>query len=172
MKTKKRPTRKEIQTAIREQNTTKIFMLCKLVNGTAKRGTVCQFIEEHAPTLRLKRAAWRLSFAAHFMRPPHFTLSPEQRTKEWAKEREAERANVVQRAAELFRRELRLHDEGYKYARPLFVHNGRALYLATAAYGLQDYNKTYVMPVVGNERAVMLLCSLSERVLAKRGVTL
>lgn len=172
MKTKKRITREEIQTAIRGQNTTKIFMLCKLVNGTAKRGAVCRFIEEYAPTLRLKRAALHLSYYAHFMRPPHFTLTPEQRNKEWAKEREAERTNVVQRAAGLFRRELRLHDEGCKYARPLFVHNGRALYLAAVAYGLQDYNKTYVMPVAGNERAVMLLCSLSERVLAKRGVTL
>ncbi len=166
----KRITKKEIRAAIREQNTTKIFRLCKLVTGSTKRLTVCQFIEEFAPTLKLKRAAWKLSINAHFTRPPHFVLTPEQRNREWMKERETERTNVVQRAAKLFRKELYLHEEGSKYARPLFVHNGRDLYLTSAAYGLADYNKTYVMPVEGNERVVNALCDISERALLKRGV--
>lgn len=164
----KRVTMKQVKAAIRRQDLTECYKLCKLTRGRVSAFEVTKFIEDFASTKRLRGNAFWFVYGAYRRKLANGLTA--QRNLEAFRAKQPICYAAARLHKELnFLKANTLHPERIKL---LFVKEGARLYLASADYGAADYNKAYIMPIRSNERACDLLCKWSEKLLQKHSKTL
>ena len=143
-------TKKEIERVLRTLDSTQIFRLYHRIFGDACNDRVFDFVEQYAPTKRIKLAAWRIAYSEKH---------------KWHRQRIDEKVirnhgiyhgnDLIEFVAYL---KQQCADASSSYAkRPMM---GKThLYFCSPVYGHNDYNKIRSIPIAGNER----LCELAIR---------
>ena len=131
-------TRKEIQSVLRTLNRTAIFKAAKQrgVNVQNKRNVV-QFIQDYAPSLRVKRKAWDIAYLND--KPDYSSSTP----------------NTIE--SEFNYAKLQKAEGRSPYSKMLIIGN-KNIYWASPSYGHADYNKSIALPnTERNRRAAVLI---------------
>lgn len=145
--------KKQIQNILRTENRTEIFRLFhQIYGGKVERKALYLFIQEFAPTLRVREAAYRLAYEKNVLVLPN----------ESANYLSWRRANIRHIAMSAFRDEVKRGTDRYT-KRPMIWHTH--LYFCSPIYGHRDYNRWQVMLTKGNERFCELLCQLADKYL-------
>lgn len=134
---KKKITKKEIQSTLRSLDRTRIHRLCKLMEGNCEKCTVMSFIEKYAPTKKVYRKAYDLSYNRDCRRYPFL----------W----DGYVGSSYKRIVDYMLENIKLANEGSPYAKvPMMGYTN--LYFCSPDYGHSDYNKWRAIGIAGNER--------------------
>lgn len=134
---KKKITKKEIHSALKSLDRTKIHRLCKLMEGNCEKYTVLRFIEKHAPTQKVCRKAYDLSYNRGRCHYPFLDGGYV--------------GSRYKYIVDYMLENIKLANEGSPYAKvPMMGHTN--LYFCSPVYGHSDYNKWRAISIAGNER--------------------
>lgn len=134
---KKKITKKEIQSTLRSLDCTRIHRLCKLIEGNCEKRTVMRFIEKYAPTKKVYRKAYDLSYNRGYMRHPYLDGGYV--------------GSKYKHIVDYMLENIKLANEGSAYAKvPMMGYTN--LYFCSPDYGHSDYNKWRAISIAGNER--------------------
>lgn len=148
-------TKKEIASVLRTMDSTKIYSLCARIWGfIPDRRAVYDFIKNNAPSIRVARKAYYLTYPnKHSMERYSIESTCIHRHGLYKGD---ERHNVVKK----LRRECQ--DVTSPYAkRPMMGHTH--LYFCSPVYGHSDYNKARMIPIEGNERFCELVIRYADK---------
>ena len=144
-------TKKQIVATLRSQDRTAIYRLVHIIyGGKPTNMQVYKFIQEFAPTQAIYRNAYKMTI----------DYSINRHLRDFKKEAEFEAANIRHICVKMFFDELERGIDNYS-KRPMLGHTH--LYFCSPVYGHNDYNKSQMMPIEGNERFCEVLCKLADK---------
>ena len=130
-------TRKEIQSVLRTLNRTAIFKAAKQhgVNVQNKRN-VLQFIQDYAPSQKVKRKAWNIAF---YVKPDCSRYTP----------------NTIESVFNFAKLQKKAGHSSYS---KMLIEGNKNIYWVSPAYGHADYNKSIALPnTERNRRAATII---------------
>ena len=155
MKNQKKFTKKYIQSVLRTEDPTQIYRLVNQVKGTVTKRVVYEFIDDFAPTQKIARLAYELTYGQN----KHHT-ERQLRGRTAINHLLYREANIKHCVLEAFREEMSRGLDNYT-KRPMI--EGKHLWFCSPYYGYKDYNKHKMMPIKGNERFCELLVKLADK---------
>lgn len=136
-------TKKHVAQVLRTQDSTKIYRLVHILyGGKVTSNAVYKFIEEYAPSNRVRNNAYSIAYNSKH-RDQRIRIE-----EECIRRHGMFRGDIKTEIVKFLKKQCQ--DPGSNYAkRPMYGHTH--LYFCSPVYGHRDYNKWSAIPIQGNE---------------------